>query len=82
MGGDELLTRAVFVTAEGFIALSYSVLRHLPPRFCDQSMEVMLRHLMAAGHSHGGFEVDAHEHEHEHGAEEHMEAAEYTLDLR
>ncbi|KAF6262375.1 ZIP family transporter [Scenedesmus sp. NREL 46B-D3] len=35
-------------------------------------MEVVLRHLLAPGHSHGGFEVDAHE-GHDHGAEEHME---------
>eukprot|EP00882_Tetradesmus_deserticola_P002513 GHRQ01002675.1.p1 GENE.GHRQ01002675.1~~GHRQ01002675.1.p1 ORF type:complete len:375 (+),score=159.09 GHRQ01002675.1:202-1326(+) len=47
-------------------------------------MAVVLRHLLAPGHSHGGFEVDVHDgHEAEvHGAEEHVEAAEYTLDLR
>lgn len=45
-------------------------------------MAMMLRHLLAPGHSHGAIEVDAHGHEGEHGAEEHMEAAEYTLDLR
>jgi hypothetical protein len=43
----------------------------------------VLRHLLGPGHSHGGFEVEEPGHEgHHHGEHEHMEVAEYTLDLR
>jgi hypothetical protein len=82
MGGQGLLAKERFVIAISAIGQKNTCLKHLPPRYCDQTMEVMLRHLLAPGHSHGGYEVDTHANEGEHHAEEHMEAAEYTLDLR
>jgi hypothetical protein len=74
------------VTGSVFDCLLSGFLNLLPPQTCDLDMAMMLRHLLAPGHSHGGFEVEEPGHEepgHDmHGEEEHMEAAEYTLDLR